>query len=187
MNRYVFTAPMFGKGAFDSRAFVEVCTPVFLLAVRRAADNALDEVMEYDADGFMSDALFKRALHERIFHNLRRNLQDAEFHESGAGNERLCFVKSGYIFILRLQGGSRNDTAQEAAIDRQEADRHIISLAYALDGFRSHIAGLSFRYVENGNAVFALDIPETAGTARAQEIEAAKPTLKTACKKKKAQ
>lgn len=74
------------------------------------------------------------------------------FADINSGNERLFFQIGDYIFILRLDGASKNNTKVSDMIVNQYASKHIIILEYRLSELRDKILSFSFIY-EMGNVV----------------------------------
>lgn len=143
--------------SFDSNSFDKFVDAISLnVPISKSLTMGFQKTMEYSIG--KSKRTQANNLHEEVFIHLEKDLRmlypDLEmvFADINSGNERLFFQLGDYIFILRLDGASKNNTKMSDMIANQSASKHIIILEYRLSELRDKILSFSFIY-EMGNVV----------------------------------
>lgn len=143
--------------SFDSNNFDKFVDAISLnVPISKSLAMGFRKTMEYSIG--KSKRTQANNLHEEVFIHLEKELRmlfpDLEmvFADINSGNERLFFQIGDYIFILRLDGASKNNTKVSDMIVNQYASKHIIILEYRLSELRDKILSFSFIY-EMGNVV----------------------------------
>lgn len=134
-------------------------------------------------------------MHESVFNHIREqiNLRMPEFEVKFAcnhcGTERLFFLFRDYIFILRKEGGTTNDTQPSRWIEQQALDKHVIVLEYTLDPMRTMVKFISLQYKLGKYVVYMKTIPVHSISqnmhlfVEPRSVEVKKPILKVAKRK----
>lgn len=110
-----------------------------------------------------------------------------EFTSDSVGNSRAFFSKGDYIFILKKKDAPSNPTIVSKNIREQNVAKHVITISYETDAFRSDVARVYVQYLQGDtieyNFVITPDdiwkLGHNADANRQQEVvEHKKPRLK---------
>ncbi len=113
----------------------------------------------------MSFRLQSDYMHEAVYNSIQQLSmlympdEHLEFAPNQSGNERLFFKYKDYIFIIKLEGSSQNDTKSCNIINNQDADYHIITIAYSLGEMRNEVKSVSLQYIIGKYSLYSYYIP----------------------------
>lgn len=163
--------------------------------IRDGVVSGFHEMQGVFADGTKSLRLGSSYLHESVFNCIREQISlrmpdfEVQFACNHCGTERLFFLFRDYIFIIRKEGGTTNDTYPSRWIEQQTLDKHVIVLEYTLDPMRTMVQSISLHYKLGKHVVYVKTIPVHAISQdmhlfdEPRSVEVKKPILKVAKRK----
>ena len=190
MNKSIFQQSLFPleKSDFSAVDFEKMLQSLGLVEyIRAGIYNGFREMQSVFSDGRKSARLRSDYIHESMFECVQSEIEsspvalDVRFSKNVTGNERLFFECGGYIFIFCLTGAGFNHTKQSEAIRAQRSDKHIITVAYTLDGLRENIQSISLQYRKSGQVLYSYSVPLNVDVLTCEhdtpEVKTVKPRL----------
>ncbi len=168
MYKKIFTSSLFPleKGEFNPAAFEQLLNdyPFFVKWLKDSITVAYDRLNSIDEQ--MSKRLRSTNLHEFIFNELKNKLSDLgenadkiEINTSIAGNQKNYLSFGNYIFILRKNNSTINDTSVSEYINNQTAPNHIITIEYTMSQMQYSIVSLRLVYYIDNSSMYTYSIP----------------------------
>lgn len=185
----ILTSTLFDefKPPFKSEDFQkEFLTPAIQRGLFIAHCNALRKALSLKDE--CKDITLDRIMHDCTHHYLEVELSPLgfEFSKDSVGNSRDFFTRGDFSFILKKKDSSTNSTAVSKAISDQTAPKHIITISYMTDAFRSEITRIFVQYIQGTHIEYSYTItPEdiwkldtTTVEIESHEVKHKKPKLK---------
>lgn len=178
------------KEDFHAEAFTKtVCSESFINHIKNGILKGFEIAQDKAPLDEYSLRIQSSILHESVFNSIKKEFEidrqfiDVSFCHNIYGSERLHFCYSGYIFIIKLDGSSQNETKQSESIINQELDRHIITISYSISQMRDCIQSISLLYKKGKYVDFLMNIGTSYIVDEMQPenehiIEVKKPRLK---------
>lgn len=178
------------KGDFDSGHLMTLITkyPQFEAWLRLGFVRAYEHLNQIECP--MSKRLRSTNIHEFAFNELTDSLTSfpdlatqIDIIRSNAGNQKNYFSFGGYIFILKKEDATTNDTQMNFKIQHQEMNAHVISVEYAISPLQDAIISLRLCYYRGTQSIFSYNITLSSlvnlssDTTEAIEVTPIKPKL----------
>lgn len=153
------------KGDFDSGHLMALITkyPQFEAWLRLGFTIAYEHLNQIECS--MSKRLRSTNIHEFAFNELADSLTSypdlapqIDVIRSNAGNQKNYFSFGGYIFLLKKEDTTTNDTRMNFKIQHQEMNAHVISVEYALNPLQDAIISLRLSYYMGNQSMFSYNI-----------------------------
>lgn len=168
MTQTIFTNSLFPeeKGNFDWEHFQSTITspPSFLEWLKSGFNYAISVLNT--AEWTMSKRLWSTNAHECVFNALQDSLSSygdianrITFNISTAGNERNHFIFGGYVFILKKEDATSNNTQISERIQNQEVSAHVITMEYAVTPLRDSLNSIRLSYYDGKHATYSMNLP----------------------------
>lgn len=176
------------KPPFEATVFQdEILTPDVQRAIFVAHRYGFQEARELNEKCSLITSA--SVTHDCTHHYLKQELSPLgfEFTDDRIGNSRAFFTKGNYIFILKKKDAPSNPTEVSKNIIEQRVAKHVITISYETDAFRSDITRVYVQYLQGKTIEYSYVItPEdvwnlsnTANQDTKQDVvEHKKPRLK---------
>lgn len=180
------------KNQFDEIEFENFCTTdkLFIPCVRNGVIKAVKKMEPYLQDQLSFKSNYSN-LHELVIRCINNEVLESMSDKAinctidMRGNQRNIIYYNNYLFILKKDLSSKNDTKPTRIIDSQEADNHVIMIHYVVDDFWTGLKSLSLVYRKHNVIIYSysIDLSESgvifdAELIQDSIIEKAKPVFK---------
>lgn len=171
----IFTNSLFDefKPPFEADAFQdEILTADVQRAIFMAHRNGYQKARELRE--MCTQITSASITHDCTHYYLEQELSPLgfEFTSDTVGNSRAFFTKGDYIFILKKKDAPSNPTEVSKNIREQNVAKHVITISYETDTFRSEISRVYVQYLQ-GNTIeynFAIT-PEDVWNLRSSSVK----------------
>lgn len=153
------------KGEFDSKHFESLIanSPTLLEWLKISLRDAFAQLNTIECP--MSKRVRSTNIHEFVFHFLANTLfrfpdlsGKVQISTSSSGNQRNFFIFGDYIFILKKQDASTNNTAITSLINHQLVSKHVITIEYNFGPLHDSLISLSLIYYNAKRQIYTKNI-----------------------------